>query len=283
MARPISSKKYLALSVAAVLAACGSTRNVSEGGEPTHPKNFALKTEHGAAAIADQFNSCRMCHGETLTGVQGLGPSCATCHEANGFANWQSNCTFCHGSEHLQTFDPAKDMAKAAPATGSHAAHVNGTLLAKGLACEQCHPAVTSLAHVDGTKAVKFGALASADGAAPLTSAALAALARGGFYDGLSWHRVVPDFVAQGGDPRGDGEGGPGWALPDEHGPGRFLRGTLGIATAGPETGGSQIFLCHSAQPHLDGRYTIAGELEAGGEVLDALQVGDAILRARAE
>jgi cyclophilin family peptidyl-prolyl cis-trans isomerase/HEAT repeat protein len=118
---------------------------------------------------------------------------------------------------------------------------------------------------------------------APLTSSALAALASRGFYDGLSFHRVVPDFVVQGGDPRGDGDGGPGWALPDEHSPLRFLRGTLGIATAGPETGGSQFFLCHSPQPHLDGRYTIAGQLRSGDDVLDALQPGDTILSASAE
>lgn len=118
---------------------------------------------------------------------------------------------------------------------------------------------------------------------APLTASALAALAARHFYDGLGFHRVVPDFVVQGGDPRGDGDGGPGWALPDEHSPLRFLRGTLGIATSGPETGGSQFFLCHSAQPHLDGRYTIAGQLVAGDEVLDALQPGDTILAAAAE
>src|SRR5205085_4445690 len=118
---------------------------------------------------------------------------------------------------------------------------------------------------------------------APLTSSALAALAGRGFYDGLSFHRVVPDFVVQGGDPRGDGDGGPGWTLPDEHSPARFLRGTLGIATSGPETGGSQFFLCHSPQPHLDGRYTIAGQLRSGGDVLDALQPGDTILAASAE
>ena len=118
---------------------------------------------------------------------------------------------------------------------------------------------------------------------APLTSSALAALAARHFYDGLSFHRVVPDFVVQGGDPRGDGDGGPGWALPDEHSPLRFLRGTLGIATSGPETGGSQFFLCHSPQPHLDGRYTIAGQLAAGDDVLDALQPGDTILAASAE
>jgi cyclophilin family peptidyl-prolyl cis-trans isomerase len=120
-------------------------------------------------------------------------------------------------------------------------------------------------------------------GIAPLTTSALATLASGRFYDGLSFHRVVPDFVAQGGDPRGDGDGGPGWALPDEHSPLRFLRGTLGIATSGPETGGSQFFLCHSPQPHLDGRYTVAGQLRSGDDVLDALQPGDTILSATAE
>jgi len=120
-------------------------------------------------------------------------------------------------------------------------------------------------------------------GVAPLTTSALATLANGRFYDGLSFHRVVPDFVAQGGDPRGDGDGGPGWALPDEHSPLRFLRGTLGIATSGPETGGSQFFLCHSPQPHLDGRYTVAGQLRSGDDVLDALQPGDTILSATAE
>jgi cyclophilin family peptidyl-prolyl cis-trans isomerase len=128
-------------------------------------------------------------------------------------------------------------------------------------------------------------ALHAADGETPLTAAAVAALAVRGFYDGLTFHRVVPDFVAQGGDPRGDGDGGPGWALPDEHTPGRFARGTLGIATNGPgtESGGSQIFLCHSPQPHLDGRYTAAGELEAGADALDALQPGDEILSATVE
>jgi cyclophilin family peptidyl-prolyl cis-trans isomerase/HEAT repeat protein len=118
---------------------------------------------------------------------------------------------------------------------------------------------------------------------APLTASALASLANRGFYNGLAFHRVVPDFVAQGGDPRGDGDGGPGWALPDEHSPLRFVRGTLGIATSGPETGGSQFFLCHSPQPHLDGRYTIAGQMRSGEEVLDALLPGDTILSAPAE
>jgi cyclophilin family peptidyl-prolyl cis-trans isomerase len=125
--------------------------------------------------------------------------------------------------------------------------------------------------------------LHSRDGEAPLTSAAIGALAARGFYKSLSWHRVVPDFVVQGGDPRGDGEGGPGWALPDEHTPIPFRRGTAGIATAGPETGGSQLFLCHSAQPHLDGRYTVFAELKEGEPTLDSLQMGDEILSASVE
>src|SRR6185436_5440101 len=118
---------------------------------------------------------------------------------------------------------------------------------------------------------------------APLSSSALATLANRGFYNGLTFHRVVPGFVVQGGDPRGDGDGGPGWALPDEHSPLRFVRGTLGIATSGPETGSSQFFLCQLPQPHLDGRYTIAGQLRSGEEVLDALEPGDTILAASAE
>ncbi|MGZ6144126.1 MAG: peptidylprolyl isomerase [Myxococcales bacterium] len=118
---------------------------------------------------------------------------------------------------------------------------------------------------------------------APLTSSALAALAKKNFFSSLTFHRVVPDFVVQGGDPRGDGDGGPGWTIPDEHSPARFVRGTLGIATSGPETGGSQFFLCHSPQPHLDGRYTIAGQLREGDDVLDALQPGDTILSVTAE
>jgi len=119
---------------------------------------------------------------------------------------------------------------------------------------------------------------------APLTSSAMAALAARHFYDGLTFHRVVPDFVIQGGDPRGDGDGGPGWALPDEHSALHFVRGTMGIATSGPNTGGSQFFFCHSPQPHLDGNYTIAGQLRSGSfDVLDAIQPGDTILSVTTE
>ena len=92
---------------------------------------------------------------------------------------------------------------------------------------------------------------------APVGQHALAALAERGYFDGLRWHRVVPDFVIQGGDPRGDGYGGPGFTLPCEWSNLAYERGTVGIALAGKDTGGSQIFITQSRQPHLDGRYTI--------------------------
>ncbi|HEY3352259.1 MAG TPA: HEAT repeat domain-containing protein [Polyangia bacterium] len=118
---------------------------------------------------------------------------------------------------------------------------------------------------------------------APRAVASFTALARRGFYDGLSVHRVVPDFVVQGGDPRGDGYGGPGYTLRCEVGGRRFGRGAVGIALAGKDTGGSQFFVTQSPQPHLDGRYTVIGQLERGQEALDALQAGDRITTVKVE
>lgn len=112
---------------------------------------------------------------------------------------------------------------------------------------------------------------------APLTCLNFLQLAGQGFYDGLAFHRVVPDFVVQGGDPRGDGFGGPPYTLRDEINRLRYGRGAVGMALAGPDTGGSQFFVTHVAQPHLDGGYTVFGEVTAGMEVVDRLQVGDRI------
>jgi cyclophilin family peptidyl-prolyl cis-trans isomerase len=100
-----------------------------------------------------------------------------------------------------------------------------------------------------------------------------------GFYDGLTFHRVVPDFVVQAGDPRGDGAGGPGYTLRDEYNLERYARGTLGMALSGPDTAGSQFFITLSRQPHLDGTYTAFGRVESGEEILDLLVQGDRILR----
>jgi len=114
---------------------------------------------------------------------------------------------------------------------------------------------------------------------APLTSASFVRLAQRGFYDGLAFHRVVPGFVVQGGDPRGDGFGGPGYAVRTEVTRRSFARGSVGIADAGPDTGGSQFFITLEHQPHLDGRYTRFGTVVSGLEVLDRLRPGDVIER----
>ncbi|MGH7605967.1 MAG: peptidylprolyl isomerase, partial [Gemmatimonadales bacterium] len=114
---------------------------------------------------------------------------------------------------------------------------------------------------------------------APMTVAAFLALVEQRFFDGFRWHRVVPNFVVQDGDPRGDGWGGPGrgFVLRDEINPVRYETGSVGMALSGPDTGGSQYFITHSAQPHLDGTYTIFGRVAAGGGVLDDIAQGDRI------
>jgi cyclophilin family peptidyl-prolyl cis-trans isomerase/HEAT repeat protein len=112
---------------------------------------------------------------------------------------------------------------------------------------------------------------------APLTCLNFLQLAGQGFYDDLRFHRVVPDFVVQGGDPRGDGVGGPGYSIRDEINRLRYERGAVGMALSGPDTGGSQFFLTLTPQPHLDGGYTVFGHVVAGDEVLDRIVQGDRI------
>ena len=113
---------------------------------------------------------------------------------------------------------------------------------------------------------------------APITVWNFTNLARTGFYKGTGFHRVVPNFVAQDGDPRDDGNGGPGYAIRDEMNRRRYERGALGMALSGPDTGGSQYFITHSPQPHLDGHYTVFGRVLRGFPALDAIVQGDRIL-----
>ncbi len=114
---------------------------------------------------------------------------------------------------------------------------------------------------------------------APLTVQNFLDLAGRHYFDGDRWHRVVPDFVVQDGDPRGDGNGGPGYAIRDEINPRRYDRGAVGMALSGPDTGGSQFFITHSPQPHLDGTYTVFGHVIQGDDVLDRIVQGDRIRR----
>jgi cyclophilin family peptidyl-prolyl cis-trans isomerase/HEAT repeat protein len=116
---------------------------------------------------------------------------------------------------------------------------------------------------------------------APLTCLSFLQLAEQGFYDGLLFHRVVPDFVVQAGDPSGGGWGGPGYTLRDEINRIRYKAGVLGMAHAGPDTAGSQFFITLSAQPHLDGGYTAFGWVEDGWDVLRAIEQEDEIVSIR--
>lgn len=116
---------------------------------------------------------------------------------------------------------------------------------------------------------------------APLTVANFIKLARQGFYNGLSFHRVVPNFVAQSGCPRGDGWGGPGYTIRCEVNPLSYQRGSVGMALSGKDTGGSQFFITHSPEPHLDGTYTVFGQVIEGMEVVDQLKRDDIIKNIR--
>jgi peptidyl-prolyl cis-trans isomerase A (cyclophilin A) len=102
------------------------------------------------------------------------------------------------------------------------------------------------------------------------------------YYDGLTFHRVIANFMIQGGCPLGNGTGGPGYTIKDETGGKKQVhkRGSLSMAkTAEPNTGGSQFFICHSPQPHLDRKHTVFGEVTSGMEVVDKIQVGDKMTR----
>ncbi|MDL2319583.1 peptidylprolyl isomerase [Alistipes sp. OttesenSCG-928-B03] len=116
----------------------------------------------------------------------------------------------------------------------------------------------------------------------PVTVANFTDLAQHGFYDGLTFHRVIPEFVIQGGCPFGTGEGGPGYTIKCETSAPRQYhdRGVLSMAHRGPDTGGSQFFICHNREntQHLDGRHTAFGKLVDGLDVLDAIRQGDKIL-----
>ena len=119
--------------------------------------------------------------------------------------------------------------------------------------------------------------------AAPRTVRNFIGLVQQHFYDGLDFHRVVPGFVAQGGDPRGDGSGSAGWLVPCEPNALPYVEGTVGMALSGQDTGSSQFFVTLLPEPHLEGRYTAFGRVEEGMDVVRSLQPGDRILHATLE
>jgi peptidyl-prolyl cis-trans isomerase B (cyclophilin B) len=119
---------------------------------------------------------------------------------------------------------------------------------------------------------------------APNTVKNFTDLANKGFYDGLTFHRVIPDFMIQGGCPQGTGTGGPGYKIKCETAgnPNKHLAGSLSMAHAGKDTGGSQFFICHSPQPHLDGKHTVFGKTE-DMDVVNAIRKDDKILSVKIE
>ncbi|RRR74420.1 MAG: peptidylprolyl isomerase [Candidatus Viridilinea halotolerans] len=117
---------------------------------------------------------------------------------------------------------------------------------------------------------------------APMTVNNFVFLANEGFYDGVVFHRVIKDFVIQGGDPTGTGTGGPGYRFKDETfgNPLTHVRGVLSMANAGPNTNGSQFFIVYQRQPHLDGKHTVFGQILDGGmDVCDAIVQGDKMVK----
>lgn len=120
---------------------------------------------------------------------------------------------------------------------------------------------------------------------APKTVNNFVFLARQGFYDGIAFHRVVPNFVIQGGDPTGTGRGGPGYRFEDEvrNNPLKHEAKVISMANAGPNTNGSQFFITHTPQPHLNGRHTVFGKVVEGSDVVDAIHQGDQMVKVTIE
>jgi len=116
---------------------------------------------------------------------------------------------------------------------------------------------------------------------APKTVNNFVFLAQEGFYDGVSFHRVISDFMIQGGDPTGTGRGGPGYKFEDEikGNPLTHDTGVISMANAGPNTNGSQFFITHSPQPHLNGKHTVFGKVIRGQDVVDAIRQGDTMTK----
>jgi len=169
--------------------------------------------------------------------------------------------------------DPSIDAAhliRPAPTSRPRDAYTSPSLVS---------PAVSPHLYIETDKGTITVELAVLD--APLTTDTFLTLAGKGFFTGLAIHRVVPNFVVQDGDPRGDGEGGPGFTIRDEPNGLPYLRGTVGMALDWADTGGSQFFITMSPQPHLDGRYTVFGHVVAGMEVVDRLQQWDVIKQVR--
>ena len=199
----------------------------------------------------------------------GAGEAVPTLKEALADKDWALRL---HAAAALAKLDPSSDGRLAIrPAPGTPIARYDDPQLIA--------PAYSPHVFLETAKGTIEVELAVLD--APQTASNFIALTARGFFNGLQVHRVVPNFVVQDGDPRGDGEGGPGYSIRDELNERPFLRGTVGMALSGKDTGGSQFFITHSPQPHLDAKYTVFGRVVNGMDVVDRIQAGDVIQRVR--
>jgi cyclophilin family peptidyl-prolyl cis-trans isomerase/HEAT repeat protein len=231
----------------------------------------------GDRALVDAFHAAARdeAYGARTAALDALvkyGPVVArpVLHEALADTDWAVRV---HAAALLKSIDPSTDPAAAirpAPTNRAPSFYEEPELVS---------PTVSPRVYIDTARGTIEIELAVID--APLTCLNFMTLARKGFFSNQRWHRVVANFVAQAGDPRGDGEGGPGYTIRDELSERPYLRGTMGMALEWADTGGSQFFLTHSPQPHLDGRYTVFGQVVRGFDVLNSIQQDDVIVRVR--
>jgi HEAT repeat protein/cyclophilin family peptidyl-prolyl cis-trans isomerase len=239
-----------------------------------------LKPANGAAALADAYrfgqrDAMYGARAAVLAAIAKYGAAAATpvLREAFADKDWAVRV---RAAMLLKQLDPsaaadADGRIRPAPTTVAPDVYAAARLVS---------PPVSTQVYLDTDRGTIQIELAVLD--APLTVENFIALARKGYFNGLSVHRVVPDFVVQDGDPRGDGEGGPGYSIRDELNQRPYLRGTVGMALdPWPDTGGSQYFIAHSPQPHLDAKYTVFGRVIAGMDVVDKIQQWDVIRAVR--
>jgi cyclophilin family peptidyl-prolyl cis-trans isomerase/HEAT repeat protein len=238
-----------------------------------------LKPANGPQALAEAYrfgerDATYLARAAALAAIAKYGAAVARAPLRNAFPDkdWAVRLRAVMLLKELDPADAADADAQIRPAPTTVAAD---TYFAARLAA----PAVSTQAYVDTDRGSIQIELAVLD--APLTVENFVTLARKGFFNGLSVHRVVPNFVIQDGDPRGDGEGTPGYTIRDELNERPYLRGAVGMALDWADTGGSQYFITHSPQPHLDARYTVFGRVIAGMDVVDRIQPWDVIRSVR--
>ena len=235
-----------------------------------------IKAPGGAAALRDAYRAAASDSTDdvqeavlTALATYGAAEAGETLKAALQARNWALRLK---AAALLKTIDPSVETTQAIrPAPGAPTAPYDSPDLVA--------PTVSPHAFIETSKGTIELELSVLD--APQTAQNFIALARKGFFNGLQIHRVLPNFVIQAGDPRGDGSGGPGYSIRDELNDRPYLRGTVGMALSGPDTGGSQFFITHSPQPHLDAKYTVFGQVVSGMEIVDRIQQLDVIQRVR--